>query len=665
MNRIGLQNFRVFSDMQILEISPITITTGANSSGKSSYFKAIRLLKDNFQKETKYFASKFDNLVFDNSKHHLGGYSKVKSKYSTDDEITFLTSYYSEFFGEEVISKLTYEHNSETKRDNGTIKSYELLTSSKTLANIYYVTQEANKNRRKYKHWFLKFNSELWFEYLYKLLNIGTWQFQVLSLIRKLHNLDWAVQERKASDPLSEPERKLLEELLEQGYSFDKELKSNPIVNVIQGFHQDDIWNIIDKKGKKVNYNHLAHRLIRTTKISNLLFYFKYVENLVKLDVTNPQNVDFDSLESLEDKEKAFQLSGELLANNITSKSDLSTILKDIEFNYLKKTVFGLKTTIGPIPLPNGDVDYEEEFSALIWYLDKKSTISSLESAEFDDFIDGLFSENNIIEDIKKEEIKHKESTVKKTIDFIEEIVFKEIQLSLKSFEEIGKYEFIDSDRADIQRLYSDNNKSQFGQILGDYQDLHIDFLHNRIPFINKWIKEFEIADELDIVRDEEGLGVRLYLIKDNQKMLLADVGFGVNQLLPLIIRIATIKNNKTICVEEPESNLHPAFQSKLAELFLDAHQQYGMRFIIETHSEYIIRKFQYLVANPEYKTKAHDISIYYLYHPEKVPEGKKQVEKLTIEADGGLNGDFGRGFFDESSNWKRELMRIKHIQRN
>ena len=49
--------------------------------------------------------------------------------------------------------------------------------------------------------------------------------------------------------------------------------------------------------------------------------------------------------------------------------------------------------------------------------------------------------------------------------------------------------------------------------------------------------------------------------------------------------------------LEEPEANLHPAFQSKLADLFSEVAVDYEQQLIVETHSEYMVRKFQYLVV--------------------------------------------------------------------
>ena len=96
--------------------------------------------------------------------------------------------------------------------------------------------------------------------------------------------------------------------------------------------------------------------------------------------------------------------------------------------------------------------------------------------------------------------------------------------------------------------------------------------------------------------------------------------------------------------------------------MFMEANELYNINFILETHSEYLIRKLQYLVANPEHSAKSEDISIYYMYHPDKIPEGQTQVVDLEIRPDGLLKKDFGEGFFDEASSWTFELLKLQSL---
>ena len=70
-----------------------------------------------------------------------------------------------------------------------------------------------------------------------------------------------------------------------------------------------------------------------------------------------------------------------------------------------------------------------------------------------------------------------------------------------------------------------------------------------------------------------------------------------------------------TLAIEEPENHLHPRYQALLAEMFADAYKNYGIHFIVETHSEYMVRKLQTLVAKKEL-TPA-EVSLQYLYNPD------------------------------------------------
>ena len=80
-----------------------------------------------------------------------------------------------------------------------------------------------------------------------------------------------------------------------------------------------------------------------------------------------------------------------------------------------------------------------------------------------------------------------------------------------------------------------------------------------------------------------------------------------------------------TVIIEEPEINLHPAFQSKLADMFVEAAKVFNIQFIIETHSEYLIRRLQYLTAKKDIKTD--DTVIYYFTHPEQLKKGEEQIK--------------------------------------
>ncbi len=198
--------------------------------------------------------------------------------------------------------------------------------------------------------------------------------------------------------------------------------------------------------------------------------------------------------------------------------------------------------------------------------------------------------------------------------------------------------------------------------------------------FINHWIREFNIGHNIEIATIENGSGISVYLYKNGDKYLLPEEGYGITQLLSFLIQIEVaildaprfangplycgsitiFYGPTTVSIEEPENHLHPAFQSKLADMLLDAYQNYNISFIVETHSEYLIRKLQTLVAKKQFSSK--DISLYYLYDPDesKRPNHVPQLKKIEIQEDGCLSEPFGSGFFDEADNLSMELLTIK-----
>lgn len=121
--------------------------------------------------------------------------------------------------------------------------------------------------------------------------------------------------------------------------------------------------------------------------------------------------------------------------------------------------------------------------------------------------------------------------------------------------------------------------------------------------------------------------------------------------------------NFSTLIIEEPEANLHPNLQSKLADILVLAHNTFGMRFILETHSEYLIRKLQYLVARGEMKSDS--VNIFYFNDDHFVNNREPKIKKIQITNDGNLTDTFGPGFYDEATRLQFELMKLNKEQSN
>lgn len=228
----------------------------------------------------------------------------------------------------------------------------------------------------------------------------------------------------------------------------------------------------------------------------------------------------------------------------------------------------------------------------------------------------------------------------------------------------IENTEYIEAVRANTKRLYTnDSQGTSFNELILEYQSREIS--QKSIAFTNKWLKLFGIADGVKF-DNVEGVANTVYLVKGNEKIALADLGYGITQFLPILMKISLEEPiqkksynivKKTILLEEPETNLHPKLQSLLADFIVDAINNFEIRFIIETHSEYIIRKLQILTA--EKKIFPASSAIYYFNEPGASTD--EQIIAIDILENGSLSKDFGDGFFDEASELKFQLLKFKN----
>ncbi|RJL44583.1 hypothetical protein D5078_13830 [Pectobacterium carotovorum] len=81
-----------------------------------------------------------------------------------------------------------------------------------------------------------------------------------------------------------------------------------------------------------------------------------------------------------------------------------------------------------------------------------------------------------------------------------------------------------------------------------------------------------------------------------NDLVNILDVGFGVSQILPVLVAIISSRENNIVYVEQPELHLHPNAQMILAEIISSSVNK-GIKFVIETHSSIFIRGIQTQVA--------------------------------------------------------------------
>lgn len=172
---------------------------------------------------------------------------------------------------------------------------------------------------------------------------------------------------------------------------------------------------------------------------------------------------------------------------------------------------------------------------------------------------------------------------------------------------------------------------------------------------LNIVVQELEIAKEVYV--KVSGASRELRIKINDLDSSIQDVGLGVALQLAIIAQAlldneyifeSSIKG-KILLIEQPEIHLHPRLQAKLIEVLV----KYAPNntYIIETHSEHIVRKLQVLVKKGNLQPE--DVSINYLRR-----EDKQIVKtKHEISSNGALTPKLPKGFYDNTYNLAKELL--------
>ncbi|MCY3992693.1 MAG: AAA family ATPase [Caldilineaceae bacterium] len=128
----------------------------------------------------------------------------------------------------------------------------------------------------------------------------------------------------------------------------------------------------------------------------------------------------------------------------------------------------------------------------------------------------------------------------------------------------------------------------------------------------------------------EAGAPFQLKLRVRGPNSNIVDVGYGVSQVLPLLVHamvspLSPVGNEtdpamRYFLMQQPEVHLHPKAQAELSSLLVRLASQGGKSFIVETHSDYLVDRARIEIRRGN--ITAEDVSLIYL-------EPKKNVVKV------------------------------------
>ena len=181
---------------------------------------------------------------------------------------------------------------------------------------------------------------------------------------------------------------------------------------------------------------------------------------------------------------------------------------------------------------------------------------------------------------------------------------------------------------------------------------------------INDWLAKLKLDIELEVVSLGVGDIYQLRVKENDLSINIADVGFGLSQILPIVTEcinykigdsmkvkeieqrfynpfdFRTEKVNKILITEQPEIHLNPRIQAELGDFFIHIADS-EKAILIETHSEHIISRIQRRVADGTLKPE--DVVIYFI---SKIGN-KSNIKEISISRNGHFNY-WPEGFFQD-----------------
>lgn len=671
--KLTIKNFRVFDENGAsFDVKPITILTGCNSSGKSSMAKAVFLLnsflsqvKKSQDNKEKIDPSKYSLDFSTNPNNLLGNFNKVVHNGSSTQKIIFEYTTFSRMLSKEITVQLVFSTDKNDDLHNGWLEKITMSTED----GVFFSSDKENDN----------------------ICNINIIKdagFDFISAEFLAHcycNLLIEYEVDEITKDKFEEQKSFLES---QFSNFGDLYMKNVAAYMRTTINKESI----------INRCNIKSDIISWSKENGSLFNIPIIDDLNKLSKTEIKSwIKKKVQKSLSKNEKYY--SNLIIDDYVSSdSSSFFEYFKKYEYAYLEayylKTPFSLKPK-------SSFLEVYEDFAFF--------SIDSCRENKCKDISFDLLYE---IVMIWNEKLYDKSNEYYNRMSQFDGLAYKRYHYMLNNLmttfaadvimdaltpDWSGNMEYISSSRAKINRLYSLNNDDDFTSLLKNYFESKMRFQNSRRSdgytpneFINKWIKKFGIGYGIILTTDDDGRGVTIHLQKtsdDKNYRLLADEGYGITQLVSILLQIETAilsaKGEKvnnfyglddldgyssskfnyeinTLLIEEPEIHLHPKYQSLLADMLFDAYQNYNIHFIVETHSEYLIRRLQLLTVGIETESKLNkdDVSIFYVYSREEAQkEGLPLVKRISICEDGYLDDTFGSGFFDEATNLSLKLM--------
>ena len=158
-------------------------------------------------------------------------------------------------------------------------------------------------------------------------------------------------------------------------------------------------------------------------------------------------------------------------------------------------------------------------------------------------------------------------------------------------------------------------------------------------------LQQMHLIHDFKVVELGAGTGVFAVQVRQSSKSpwtALPDVGFGVSQILPVLVLCFYAPEGATVVLEQPELHLHPSAQAALGDILVEAAKIRKIQILLESHSEHLLLRLQRRIAEQEASAK--DIALYFC----RIHEGDSNATRLELD-DYGTISNWPEQFFGDS----------------
>lgn len=168
---------------------------------------------------------------------------------------------------------------------------------------------------------------------------------------------------------------------------------------------------------------------------------------------------------------------------------------------------------------------------------------------------------------------------------------------------------------------------------------------HNALKIaLDTWVRYLGVANEVKIqMAGQSGVSWHVIHMAGHKALPLTAVGVGVSQILPILVMGLLAPSNTLLLVEQPELHLHPSVQAHLGDFFMGL-AKCGKQCLIETHSENLISQLRYHIVQAGGQENS-DCLIYFVDQDE---QGAARFKPIDISSQGNIL-NWPDGFFDET----------------